>query len=177
MYSILQAGCLGGRAFAALSVTCAALIADHTPNKETNGFFQLFRTMLTNKQKLWWNYQSSEQNHSFRRTKKKKRDPELQESLNNNNLIHSILVTWTCSMTVFNVSLNLDVYLLEPIVINVPIHGHFWWPVPWRSPPYPDTSCALSDTMTQHHYKVRVTFLIPFLTMMISITYFLFILW
>lgn len=47
-YGIRKTGCLSGKACATLTPTLADLIVDHTPNKDRNGLFQLFRTMLTN---------------------------------------------------------------------------------------------------------------------------------
>lgn len=47
-HGILKTGCLSGKACATLTPTHADFIVDHTPNKDRNGLFQLFRTMLTN---------------------------------------------------------------------------------------------------------------------------------
>lgn len=47
-HGILKTGCLSGKACATLTPTYADFIVDHAPNKDRNGLFQLFRTMLTN---------------------------------------------------------------------------------------------------------------------------------
>lgn len=61
---------LSRKAYATLAPTHVALIVDHTPNKDRNSPFQLFRTMLTNKQKQWWNYQTEKHTNSLPREKK-----------------------------------------------------------------------------------------------------------
>lgn len=82
-YGILTTGFLSGKAFATLIPTHTALIVDHILNKDRNGLFQLFGTMLIN---------SKNKNEITRlRNKivplgKREKGPKYQESLNNNNL-------------------------------------------------------------------------------------------
>lgn len=76
----------------------------------------------------------------------KEKDPKYQKSLNNNNLMCSPLTLCIFSMTVFNISLNLDIHLVQPTFINCTIPGYSLSPLLSPDPfPRPDSPHMLTE--------------------------------
>lgn len=99
-YGILRTGCFTGNAFSTLTPMHAVLIGDHTPNMDRSDLFQVFRTMLTNKLKQLWNYQTEKQNCSLGRKKKRPQIPRLsKQQFHRSTFWHCEFFPWPYSIS------------------------------------------------------------------------------